>query len=88
MPQGAAPVLQLEFLEALGLCYFHAAVELLPAVVGGGRHLQGSADIGDGLALVEELLSSPQFANDLLGVVAFAFHGASPGQVWAVGKLS
>jgi hypothetical protein len=57
-------------------------------VVGGGRHLQGPADIGDGLALVEELLSSPQFADDLLGVVALAFHEASPGQVWPVGKLS
>jgi hypothetical protein len=40
------------------------------------------------LALVEQLLGTAQLADDLLGVVAFAFHGASPGQVWPVGKLS
>jgi hypothetical protein len=78
----------LEFLEALGLCRFHPAVELLPAVVGRCRHFKGPADIGDALALVEELLSGPQLADDLLGVVALAFHGASPGQVWPAGKLS
>jgi hypothetical protein len=40
------------------------------------------------LALVEQLLGTAQLADDLLGVVAFAFHGASPGQVWPIGKLS
>jgi len=44
--------------------------------------------ISDGLALVEELLSGAQLADDLLGCVALAFHGASPGQVWPLGKLS
>jgi len=38
--------------------------------------------------LVKQLLSSAQLANDLLWVVAFAFHGASPGQFWPGGKLS
>ena len=53
-----------------------------------GRHLKGPADVGNGLALVEELLSGAQLADDLLGSVALAFHGASPGQVWPVGRLS
>jgi len=67
---------------------FHPAVELLPAVIGRRRHLQGSEHIGNGLSLVQELVCRPQLADDLLGVVAFALHGASPGQVWPVGKLS
>ena len=66
----------------------HASVEMLPTVVGGSRYLQGSAYIGNCLALVEQLLGTAQLADDLLGVVAFAFHGASPGQVWPIGKLS
>lgn len=37
-----------------------------------------AADVGNGLALVEELLSGAQHADDLLGCVAFAAHGASP----------
>jgi hypothetical protein len=42
----------------------------------------------NGLSLGDELLSSAQLADDLLGVVAFEFHGTSPGQVWPAGKLS
>jgi hypothetical protein len=34
------------------------------------------------------LFRGAQLADDLLGVVAFAFHGTSPGQFWPVGKLS
>jgi hypothetical protein len=37
-----------------------------------------AADVGNGLALVEELLRGVQLADDLLEVVAFAAHGASP----------
>ena len=66
----------------------HAAVELLPAVVGRSGYLQGSAYIGNGLSLVEQLLGTAQLADDLLGFVAFEFHGASPGQTWSAGKLS
>ena len=66
----------------------HAAVKLLPAVIGRGRHLKSPADVGHALALIEELLSGAQLADDLLGSVALGFHGASPGQVWPVGKLS
>ena len=81
-----AVVLLLQLLEAFGLCGFHAAVELLPAVIGGSRYLQGSAHIGDALALVEELLSGPQLADDLLGSVTIAVQRASPSQVWRAPK--
>jgi hypothetical protein len=47
-----------------------------------------SADVGDALTLVKKLISRSQLADDLLVAVAFAFHGASPGQAWPVGKLS
>ena len=57
-------------------------------MIGGSRNLQGSADVGDALTLVKKLISRSQLADDLLGAVAFAFHGASPGQVWPIGKLS
>jgi hypothetical protein len=57
-------------------------------VIGGSRNLQCSAYDSDALSLVKKLLSSAQLADDLLGAVAFAFHGASPGQVWLVRKLS
>jgi hypothetical protein len=46
------------------------------------------AYIGNRLALVEQLLGTAQLADHLLGVVAFAFHGASPGQLWPIVKLS
>jgi hypothetical protein len=39
------------------------------------------------LALVEQLVGPAQLADDLPRVVAFAFHGASPGQLWQIGKL-
>ncbi len=83
-----AGVFLLQFLEAFGLGGLHPTVELLPAVISRGRHLQGTADIGNALALIEQLLSGAQLANDLLGSVTLAFHGASPGQVWPAGKLS
>jgi hypothetical protein len=66
----------------------HPAVQLLPAVISRGRHLKGTADIGHALALIEELLSGAQLADDLLGSVALAFYEASPGQAWPIGKLS
>jgi len=60
-----AGVPQLECLEALVLCRFHAAVELLPAVVGRFQGLQDPAYIVDAMTLVEELLSSAQIADNL-----------------------
>ena len=66
---------------AYGRLRLHADVEMLPTVVDGSRYLQGSAYICNCLALVEQLLGTAQLVDDLLGVVAFVFHGASPGQV-------
>jgi hypothetical protein len=45
----------------------------------GARTLQVPPDVGNGLALVEVLLSGAQLADERLGDVALAFHGASPG---------
>ena len=44
-------------------------------------HLNGAADIGDGLALGDQLLSGFELADDLLGCVKDAFHGEVPGIV-------
>jgi len=44
----------------------------LLVVIGGLRHLQCSADVDDGLALGDQLLSSFELADDLLGCVARA----------------
>jgi hypothetical protein len=57
-------------------------------VIDGNRSLQGSTYVSDALALIKKLISISQLADDLLGAVAFAFHGTSPGQVWPIGKLS
>ena len=60
------------------------------AAASGGRWVPkplGPAYVGHGMALVEYLLRSAQLVDDLLGVVALAFRGASPGQVWRVGTL-
>ena len=64
---------------ASGRLRIHSHVQMLPAVVIRRRSLQGSAEVGNGLALVQELFSSAQLVNDLLWVVAFDFHGASLG---------
>jgi hypothetical protein len=58
---------------ASGRLRLHAAVELLATVVVGCGYLQGSAYIGNGLSLVEQLLGTAQLADALIGVVAFAF---------------
>jgi hypothetical protein len=39
------------------------------------RHLQCPADVGDALALSDELLSGFELADDLLRCVAGSFHG-------------
>jgi hypothetical protein len=56
-------------------------------VIGGSRNLQGSADVSEALSLFKKELSGAELADDLLGAVAFAFNGASRGQVWPLGKL-
>lgn len=50
-------------------------------MIGRLRHLDHSADVGDGLALDNQLLSSFGLADDLLRRVTGAFDGQSPGQV-------
>ena len=39
-------------------------------------------DVGDSLALSDQLLSDLELADDLLGCVADAFHGEVSGPVW------
>ena len=46
------------------------------------RHLDYSADIGEGLALVDQLPGSFEIADDVLGCLPGAFHGEDSGQVW------
>ena len=72
----------LQLSQPFGLLGLHAAVLLLPAVVVRLGHLNGAADVGDGLALGDQLLSGLELADDLLGCVADAFHGGVPGPVW------
>ena len=46
------------------------------------RHLQGSTDVSDGLALSNQLLSDFELADDMQEGVASSFHGGVPGPVW------
>jgi len=45
-------------------------VELPPALVGGPSNLQCTAEVGDGLALNDQLLGGLELANNLLRCVA------------------
>ena len=53
-----------------------------PAVKRRLRHLDDAADVGDGLALGDQLLGGFELADDLLRRVPGAFHGEIPGPVW------
>ncbi len=53
-----------------------------PAVVSRLRHLDHGADVGDVLALGDQLLGGFQLAVDLLGRMPGAFHGRVTGPVW------
>jgi hypothetical protein len=77
-----AGVFLLHLSEPLVLFCLHAAIELAPAVVGGLSDLQDAVDIGNGLALGDQLNSRFELADDLLGRVAGSFHGGVPGRVW------
>ena len=68
--------------QPFGLLGLHTPVLLFPAVVGRLGDLNGAADVGDGLALGDQLISGLELADDLLGYVADAFHGEVPGPVW------
>ena len=49
------------------------------------RHLDHSAEVGDGLVLGDQLLSSFELADDLLRRMPGAFHGEIPRSVWPDG---
>ena len=70
-----AVILLLQLLEAFGLGCFHPSLQLLQAVISRGRHLQGKTDIGDALALVEQLQSGAQLADVCSGVWRLRFMG-------------
>ena len=40
------------------------------------------AYVGDGFPLGDQLLSRLELVDDLLGCVAYVFHGGIPGPVW------
>jgi len=75
-------VLLLQLGQPPGLLGLHPAVLLPPAVIHRLRHLDDTADVGDGLALDDQVLGSFQLADDLLRRVPGAFHVEVPGQVW------
>ena len=75
-------VLLLQLGQPPGLLGLHTPVLLPPAVVGRLRHLDDAADVGDGLALGDQLLGGLELADDLLSCVPGAFHGRVPGPVW------
>ena len=77
-------VLLLQLSQSSGFLGLHAAVLLPPTVIRRLRHLDDAADLDDGLALGDQLLSGLELADDLLGCVADAFHGEVPGPVWPV----
>ena len=75
-------ILLLQLSQPSGFLGLHPAVLLPPAVVGRLRHLDDAADVGDGLALGDQLLGGLELADDLLRCVPGAFHGRVPGPVW------
>ncbi len=56
--------------------------QLTPAVVGRLGDFQNTADIGNGLALDDQLICSCELADDLLRRVTGSFHGGVPDPVW------
>ncbi|MFZ4566127.1 MAG: hypothetical protein ACOYMY_06660 [Prochlorococcaceae cyanobacterium] len=60
-----AGVLFLQLGQSPGLLGLHPPVLLPPAVVGGLRHLDDATDVGDGLALGDQLLGGLELADDL-----------------------
>jgi len=72
----------LQLSEPFGFLSLYAAVLLFPAVPGRLGDLNGAADVGNGLALGDQLLSGFELADDLLSCVADSFHGGVPSPVW------
>jgi len=76
-------VLLLQLRQPSGLLYLHSAVLLPPAVIRRRQHIDDAADVGDTLALDDQLFGSFELADDLLYCVLGAFHGGGPGPGWA-----
>ena len=70
-------VLSLELLQALGVIGLHATVLSLPAVRRPLGDLEMAAELGDVLALVQQLVTLGEFSDHLLGGVVPLFHGSS-----------
>ena len=68
--------------EPLNLLGVHAPVLLPPAVIGRLRRIDDAADVGDAIALSDQLLSGCELAKDLLRSFACSFQGAATGPVW------
>jgi len=65
-----------------GLLGLHTSVLLSREVVGLLRHFDDPADVGDGLALDDQLLGGFELADDPRDCVPGAFQGRVPGLVW------
>lgn len=74
-------VLLLQLGQSLGILSLHGSVLLLPAVTGRLDDLNSTADIGNGHALSDQLLSGFELAYNLLGRVADSFDGEDAGPV-------
>ena len=46
------------------------------------RHIDDAADVGNGLALGDQLLGGLELADDLLRCVPSPFHGGVPAPLW------
>jgi hypothetical protein len=77
-----AGVLPLQLSQPFSFLSMHPVVLLLPAVVGWLRDLNRPADVGDSLALSDQLLNDFELADDLLSCVVDSLHGGVPGPVW------
>lgn len=64
-----------------------ATALLLPAMVWRLAHLGLAANLGDGLALDDQLLRRFELADDLLGCAVDSFHCEVPSPVWPFATL-
>jgi len=53
-------------------------------VAGRLDHFNDTADVGDALALGNQMLGGVELADDLFACMPGAFHGRVPGPVWPV----
>ena len=65
--------------KPLGILSLHADLLLTPARVSLQSHLNDSAEVGNSLALGDQLLSGFELADDPLRRVSDSFHSGDPG---------